>query len=264
MRALRPVEESIYREIKVVQNRYSTTTTFVLKDAALSLKDRLAFASEDNVLRLQVQLPPALAPASAEGREAQKLLREMEQRIGGPEARNAVPAAAQGGGAEGGGGMEFGQLAGGDFFSSLVSMVVALVVIIGALYGVLYLYNRFFATRLGRFTSSHAIRQVASFHIGPRQRVVVLDINGELIACGVTPNQISYLTHLGGKGPVARQAAAAAAEGLAAQRRDEDAPAPGGGTRAAPALAADAARDDPVHQFAEVLKQKVRSLKRIN
>jgi flagellar protein FliO/FliZ len=274
VRALRPVDQSVYQDIKVVQNRYSTTVTFRLKDPALRLKDRLGFQPKGKVLRVQVNLPkaedaPAAAspgtagtapPAARQGEAAAPdLLREMEQRISGATGGGAAVAAAQG--AEAGDApLAFGGLSGGEFFYSLLSMVIALVIIIGALYGLLYLYNRYFAHRLRRFAGSHAIRQVASFHIGPRQRIVVVDINGELIACGVTPHQISYLTHLGGKGAIGRMGIPSpdpAGKGSAGST--------GGGT-ASPGLPAGKAeaRVDPVHQFAEVLKQKVRSLKRIN
>jgi hypothetical protein len=123
----------------------------------------------------------------------------------------------------------------------------------------------------------------------------VLDINGERIACGVTPGQITYQTHLGGKGHVGRAPGSGAGElpgptapagaGPAAPsepsaRRAGAAARNGGGTPTAraegtarmrsegalpPALVQEAGLPgDPVHDFAEVLKQKVRSLKRIN
>ena len=280
VRALRPVEESIYKEIKVVENRYSTTVTFLLKDPAQNLKGKLAFTPEKNVLRVAVNAPESKPVSSPQGQAAQDLLKEMETRIagssGGPAAdgtggtggapaaaaADAAPPATQMDGQaarRATGGLALGDLGGTQFFYSLVTMVIALVIIVAALYGVLYLYNRFLATRLRRFTGSHSIRQVASFHIGPRQRIVVLNINDEVIACGVTPSQITYLTHLGGKGQAGRMPGAAEGgppgEGSAQS-----------GSKALEGLPAELqpARSDPVHQFAEVLKQKVRSLKRIN
>lgn len=260
VRTLEPVEESIYKEIKVVQNRYSTTVSFLLKDTRQSLKDKLAFSHEKNVLRLQVNAPPKPLPASAEAEATRDLLREMEQRIAGQPPSGTGSEGSPTPGRSPGSSLTFGDLSGGQFFYSLATMVIALVIIVAALYGLLYVYNRYFATRLRRFTSSHSIRQVASFHIGPRQRIVVLDINGELIACGVTPNQISYLTHLGGKGAVGSQAAAVAAA-ISGHPANDD---PEGGLRAAAPTDLHPVKGDPVHQFAEVLKQKVRSLKRIN
>jgi hypothetical protein len=264
VRSLRPVEESMYKEIKVVENRYSTTVSFQLKDPGLNLKNKLAFTPDKKVLKVTVDAPaPRPAPASPQGQASQDLLREMESRIAGgaAAAEGAGMAAAPPPGASGSV-LALGDLGGTQFFYSLVTMVIALVIIVGALYGVLYLYNRFLASRLRRFTGSHAIRQVAAFHIGPRQRIVVLEINDELIACGVTPAQITYLTHLGGKGPVGRRLAGDAG-GLPGTEGDAQA---GPGSKALQAVngGVPAGSADPVHQFAEVLKQKVRSLKRIN
>lgn len=259
VRSLQPMEESIYQGIKVVQNRYSTTVTFRFKDPAMSLKDKLDFSGTGRVLKLRIDEWVHTRSPSPAAKRGEDLLQQMEKRIAGQGdvllPANGMAAAAQEK-TDGGGSLAMGDLTGGDFFNSLLSMVIALVVIIGSLYGVLYLYNRFFAGRLRRFTGSHSIRQVASFHIGPRQRIVVLDINGETVACGVTPGQISYLTHLGGKGPV----------GLRAGQGDtseETGINPVGDTVPA-STKSSGTKSDPVHQFAEVLKQRVRSLKRIN
>jgi len=267
VRSLRPVEESIYKEIKVVENRYSTTVSFLLKDSALNLKDKLGFKAEKNVLKVAVNAPEAKAAPSPQGQATQDLLREMESRITGGSDSGATTTGAAAGAASGVAAaadtasapstLALGDLGGNQFFYSLVTMVIALVIIVGGLYGVLYLYNRFLATRLRRFTGSHSIRQVASFHIGPRQRIVVLDINDEIIACGVTPAQITYLTHLGGKGPQGR--VPAGGEG-GLPNGEAGSKIPG----ALPPELKQPAPTDPVHQFAEVLKQKVRSLKRIN
>jgi flagellar protein FliO/FliZ len=129
-------------------------------------------------------------------------------------------------------------------------MIVALVIMLGGLYGVLYLYKRYVHSRLTRFAGTPSLRQIASFSIGPRQRIVILEINGEWIACGVTPSQITFLTRLTGAQHAAEAETAAEPRALAPAASAEP-PVP-------------AVKPDPVHQFAEVLKQKVRSLKRIN
>lgn len=275
VRALRPVDESIYKEVKMVQNRYSTTVTFLLKNPALNLKNRIAFTPDKNVLKMAVNRPATPVVASPQGRATEELLHEMQTRIAGESAGagastgaddaaggvvGRMDAAESAGAAKAAasGKLALGGLGGSQFYYSLLTMVIALVIIVAVLYGVLFVYNRFLASRLRRFTGSHAIRQVAAFHIGPRQRIVVLEINNEIIACGVTPNQITYLTHLGGKGPAGR------VPGASADGEPADGPGPGGPPAAALVPQAVAPPADPVHQFAEVLKQKVRSLKRIN
>jgi len=272
IRSLKPMEESIYKGIKVVQNRYSTTVTFELKDSGMSLKDKLDISGEGRVLKLRVAAPSKRAAPSAAAQQGEDLLRQMEKRIAGQGEVAARPAAGVATAAKDAettesGPLTMGDFTEGEFFSSLVSMVIALTVIIASLYGVLYLYNRFFAGRLRRFAGSHSIRQVASFHIGPRQRIVVLDINGEIVACGVTPGQISYLTHLDGKGPIGMRGAVQGGgnpqPGLPPANPGKDGQDHASAMEAA-GQAGPAIKADPVHQFAEVLKQRVRSLKRIN
>jgi flagellar protein FliO/FliZ len=278
LRELRPKDESIYKTIQVVQNKYSTTVTFVFNDPTLSLKDHLHFAPNGNVLTAEVRRPgePAV-PAPAPLEPENKLLVEMEQRISGAgtgktAAGKAAPVAAaapshdkpaaadvpapppaKADGALGG-------LSEGSFFSTLATMVTGLAVMLLLLYGVLLLYKRYVAPRLGQFAGMPAFKQVASFSIGPRQRIVVLEINGEMIACGVTPTQITFLTRLSGGDLQARgQGEATEQSEVRAAARALSGVAAGAGR-----TPGDPSKPDPVHQFAELLKQKVRSLKRIN
>jgi flagellar protein FliO/FliZ len=284
VRELRPRGESYYKQIKVVQNQYSTTVTLVFKDAGFSLKNRLHYTREGNRLLVDVGQPgSAQAPVPALRLPENQLLSEMEQKIAavtparkaaagsvaqpasqaGPAA--AQPAAGQVPAAPGtaGGALAQGGISESDFFVTLATMVAALAVIVLVLYGVLFLYKHFLGGRLGRFTGGIAFKQVASFAVGPRQRIVILEINGEMIACGVTPSQITFLTRLSGGAPQATRKPAAAADAAS------DMPMPLGSvpapeTAGTDAAAEETAKPDPVHQFAELLKQKVRSLKRIN
>jgi hypothetical protein len=91
-----------------------------------------------------------------------------------------------------------------------------------------------------------------------------LEINGETIACGITPSQITFLTRLSGGAPPGTRRTAAAADAASEMPASiTGLPAPGPAAEIA-AAGAGPAKPDPVHQFAELLKQKVRSLKRIN
>lgn len=290
VRDLRPREESLYKDIKVVQNRYSTTVTFLLRDSKLNLKERVSFSRDKNLLNVDIRLngdaSPAAAPPAARP-AGEPLLSEMEQKIAGlpaqpgappgqppaPQAAKPVaqPPVAQSAAKPAGpisaasalpapkpaaepaapAALGLGGMPETSFFATLATMVVALAIMLGGLYGILYLYKRYFHSRLARFAGTPAMRQIASFSIGPRQRIVILEINGEWIACGVTPSQITFLTRLTGRQPAAH-----------AESPDVAESATGGTADAGPAALP--AKPDPVHQFAEVLKQKVRSLKRIN
>lgn len=259
VRTLRPKAESLFQEVKIVQNRYSTSVSFVMRDNKAHLENRLAFDPQAKTLRMQVDAPASPAAPSPQLKQSQEMLAgEMKQRIAGAPEPATAPAGASRPGSDGS--LTFGGMSGSQFFISLATMVIALVVIVGGLYGLLFLYNRFFANRLRSLTGNQAIKQLASFHIGPRQRIVVLNINGEIVACGVTPGQISYLTHLGGKrAGVRKQPSGEAGKAQA------DEPESSGEVDAKAALAGmQAGQSDSVHHFAQVLKNKVRSLKRIN
>ena len=154
-----------------------------------------------------------------------------------------------------------------NWIGTLLTMVVALALVLGLLYALVWAYNRFLAGRVAGRSGAYPIRHLGSYAVGPRQRIVVLDINGEVVACGVTPQHISFLARLGQtRQAVQRRAASAAPAGLAGP------PAPGQSLAqpvagvANPLPPSGGSKDptkDPVHTFAETLKEKVRSLKRL-
>lgn len=81
-----------------------------------------------------------------------------------------------------------------DWVRTLLSLVLALLFILLLIFLLAWFYNRFLA---GRFPASRGkvqIRLVSTFHVAPRQKVVVLEINGQQFACGVTPTAISLIS----------------------------------------------------------------------
>ncbi|MCZ6749677.1 MAG: flagellar biosynthetic protein FliO [SAR324 cluster bacterium] len=240
-------ERSVIQDYRVVQNEYAATLVVNLRDPRLNLEGRLSFERDGNAVRVTL-IPPAAAAAATVD---QQVLAQAEQRIGGaqPETEGRGGQPALGNPDRPLGAME------GDWMGSLVTMVLALVFVLLVLYGLVFVYNRFLAGRIRRGSGGYPIRHLGSFAIGPKQRIVVLDIDGEVVACGVTPHQISFLTRLGG---------AQQAHGKPARSASPSASQPAGGS--APDVAGTAegsAPKDPVHQFAETLREKVRSLKRI-
>jgi len=145
------------------------------------------------------------------------------------------------------------------WLGTMTILGVSLAAIVVGLYLVLYLYRRIFGARLAGAADTYPIKMLSSFHIGPKQRVIVLNINGEIVACGVTASQISLITRLGTSGQTQRKASGGR----------PNRPTPVGGSRdaagasASPAVQSKSARPDPVQQFAEALKDKVGSMKRI-
>jgi len=246
-------ESGVLQGIRVSQGKYSTTVTLALRDRGASLKDRLDFSSEDSTLRMVIRPASAARPAPGGGISDKELLQQMERVIANNEANVTEEQVTPAGGAPQ---AALGGFSGMDWIPTLLTMVVALAFICAALYGVALLYNRFVGTRLARYNGDHSIRVVAQHHIGPKQRIVVVEMNGGLYACGVTATQISFLTRLSGGKPQGGTAGDPPGTPPAPRTTaPEGQPAPGGGTRSGQAQAA--------QHFADVLKNKVRSLKQI-
>lgn len=284
-RKLLATESKIIRDIRVLQNKYSTTVTLNLKNPSASLKGKLGFSNEKNLLRVSIGAKPGQPQAapgvSARGVSAQKgsgqepsLLSQMTRTIAG-ETRRTPAAGSEAAAAAQADLPKLGKYAGVDWWPTMLTLGLSLAAIIALLYLVMYLYKRLLGPRLGRLGEGLPIKQVSSFHIGPKQRIVVLDINGELVACGVTPNQISFLTRLGGGAAAQRRGAparppkpappgAAAAKPGAAQAAPSQPESRGGaGRERGRSASAPTPQADPVQQFADALKEKVSSLKRI-
>jgi len=94
VRNFRVRDSKIFEDIRVVQNKYSTTVSFNLKDPQSTLKGRLGFERDKNALRMRIipvaspQLTQILKPAPEEN-----LLSQMSKTIAG-----AGAASGQGGG----------------------------------------------------------------------------------------------------------------------------------------------------------------------
>lgn len=248
---VRITEGKLFSGFRVGQNRSSTDLTVELRDPKATLRNRLSFSKNNEILIVRV-LPPPPPP------EAERELRtEMTRRIAGegavvPPAEGAAQLAKKE--AEP---LALGGFQGIDWFPTMFTMVFGLGVIVLGLYLVMFVYNRFVAARFNPKGTTHNVRQLASFHIGPKQRIVVLDINGDLLACGVTPSQITFLTRLEGRSPRSRPSPSNPA---APKNGPASGAAPGGGGQRPAAVPKE---EDPVQKFAQVLKDKVRSLKRI-
>jgi len=105
-----------------------------------------------------------------------------------------------------------------DWVSTMLSLVLALLFILLLIYLLAWLYNRFLAGRFPASRGKAQIRLVSTFHVAPRQKVVVLEINGQQFACGVTPTAISLISAI----PSGQAAKAAAPGGLGADASQTD------------------------------------------
>ena len=83
-----------------------------------------------------------------------------------------------------------------DWSSTLLSLLVALILILALIYGLAWIYGKFLSGKFPMLENQVNTRQVSVFHLGPKQKVVVLEIKKQLFACGVTPQSINLLTKL--------------------------------------------------------------------
>ncbi|MBT3225868.1 MAG: flagellar biosynthetic protein FliO [Deltaproteobacteria bacterium] len=83
---------------------------------------------------------------------------------------------------------------GGDMTTNIVKMLVALFLLLLFFYLLLWVYNRFFATRFRFNKGKYDIKVSSTCHISPKQKVIVLEVNGAAYACGVTANSISVIS----------------------------------------------------------------------
>ncbi|MGK0289772.1 MAG: flagellar biogenesis protein FliO [bacterium] len=81
-----------------------------------------------------------------------------------------------------------------SYTKSLVKMLIALLLVLGVIYGILWVYNKFFAGKLGIKNKDHQINVSSTYHISPKQKVIILDVNGTPYACGVTPSSINLIS----------------------------------------------------------------------
>jgi len=83
-----------------------------------------------------------------------------------------------------------------DWTVTMLTLVLSLLFVLLLIYLIAYLYNRFFSGRFPSIQGAIRIKQVSSFHVGPKQKVIILDMNNRKFACGVTPSSIHLIAEL--------------------------------------------------------------------
>jgi len=63
-------------------------------------------------------------------------------------------------------------------------------------YAMLWVYKRFFMSRFRYNTSRYDIKIISSFHIGPKQKILIMQIDGSVLAVGVTQNGINVISKI--------------------------------------------------------------------
>ncbi len=83
-----------------------------------------------------------------------------------------------------------------NWTSTLLMMVLALLFILFLIYLLAWSYNKFLSTRFRSPQNRVQIKVASTYHLAPKQKVVVLDMNGQLFACGITPTSINLISVL--------------------------------------------------------------------
>jgi len=109
--------------------------------------------------------------------------------------------------------LEIGDLAPSIDNYDLIQMLVVLAIVLALIYSMLWAYNRYFVKKLNFRKGPYQIRVASTFHLGPKQKVVVLEINEMAFACSVSQQQISVIAQvdkgdfeqfMGSRGPIAQ------------------------------------------------------------
>ena len=82
-----------------------------------------------------------------------------------------------------------------DLWLSLLKSLGMLCLVLGLLIAVLYMARQIFY-RKGGVSGNGAIKMLASYHVAPKERILLLNVLGELILIGVTPQQIQCLAKI--------------------------------------------------------------------
>jgi len=85
-----------------------------------------------------------------------------------------------------------------DLWMTLLKSGMMLCIVLAVLFGVLYWMKRLLAGQ-SRFQGQGVIRQIASHHLAPKEKVVLLDVLGEKILIGITSQSISCLAKIESK-----------------------------------------------------------------
>lgn len=87
-----------------------------------------------------------------------------------------------------------------DIYSSFFKMILALGVVLALLFISLYIFKRFLGKKMGIKGQKQDIRVITNAYIGSKKSIALVEVSGEKIVVGITPNHITMLTRLGKDG----------------------------------------------------------------
>jgi len=81
-----------------------------------------------------------------------------------------------------------------DFYSIFLKGISSLSIVLGAIFLTLFVWKRLLAFQ-GRKKDTGLIRILATHYFSPQQSIALVEINGEQMVLGITPDRISVLTN---------------------------------------------------------------------
>ena len=78
--------------------------------------------------------------------------------------------------------------------TNIIKMLLALFLILIFFYLVLWVYNRYFVSKFSFKKGDYNIKVSASYHLGPKQKILVIEVNDAAYVCGVTSQNISVMS----------------------------------------------------------------------
>ncbi|MBF0287410.1 MAG: flagellar biosynthetic protein FliO [SAR324 cluster bacterium] len=193
-----PKSNPIIKTIRATQNQTSTLLEIILHSRNFSLKNKIKVVTDGQYLLLNLDrqglnVPSEQSVAKTEiAAELENRLREGEQMSAAQEepegpvdlADEDPPLVVQ---------------PADSWTMTLITLILSLLFLLLLLMGMLYVYNKFVSGRFPALQGKFKIRIVSTFHISPKQKIIVLEVNEQHFACGVTSNNISFLTEVKGE-----------------------------------------------------------------
>ncbi|MGK5091485.1 flagellar biosynthetic protein FliO [Deltaproteobacteria bacterium TL4] len=197
--SLQSKENSLVKLIRLRQGKDSVLITLVFHSAKALVEDYYSVQRDQNTLSFDFDRAASLKEASAISTPKAKLDQDLSQRLLEKEGLPATfaqqddvfsqtlnEATTQAGNA----------LPPQDWMMSTISLILALLLVLILIYIVAFVYNRFLAGRLPSLQGRVAINLVSSFYVGPKQKIIVVEINKRLFALGITLTSINFLTEI--------------------------------------------------------------------
>jgi flagellar protein FliO/FliZ len=87
------------------------------------------------------------------------------------------------------------QAASPELWATMLKSFGMLLLVLAVLIMVLWLMRRYF-THSGAASQQGVIRMIASLYVAPKERIALVEVLGEKLLLGITPQQISFLARI--------------------------------------------------------------------